>query len=228
MPLESSLPADTRFPSSFWRRTTSTAWRVVASLALLAWIWTILQLVRAAQQGGVAEILPTALVVYLAGLGYLALTAAIASRCDRAIRAGSATPGLLWVGIAHLLVVAAALGVASRGVFARGLLVGLGTALIAWGVVAILAVAVQLISLATRSQRLTGAGPAARFGGALAVACLGCVALLGIGLAYLESRPLPNLPVKPHLPTGLEAGGTPDREGTSATHGETAPQMRDS
>lgn len=199
-------------------------WRVIAGLAVLAGVWTLAQLAWAMRPNGVQELLPTALVIYAGGIGYLTLVAFIALRFDQAIRAGRLQKYSAPLWLAHLIVVVAAIAVAWRGVTARGVLVGLGASLVAWGVVAILALLAEImtrlvgrqLSAATANSEVAKSGPAF---GSLTTACLGCVAVLVLGLAYLESRPLPNLPDKPHVSPGQEAGAS-GAEKQSATHDE--------
>lgn len=224
MPLDTMSNLEAPTSNQPFSRALATVWRVVASLAGLAGIWTLVQLAHAIQAGGVKDLIPSASIIYAAGIGYLALTAIIALRFDRSIRAGRA-PGhspLLW--LAHILVVVSSLSVAWRGISARGILVGLGASLVAWGVVAILALVAEIATWLARNQLATvESAPATstRPVSSMASACLGCVAVLGLSLAYLESRPLPNLPDKPHVPTGLEAGGSVTQE-KSVTHDEPA------
>ncbi len=164
-------------------RALATIWRVVIGLSVLAGVWTLAQVAQAMQAGEFKALLPSALLVYAAGIGYLALTAIIALRSDRSIRAGQA-PGhsrLAW--IAHFLVVGAALLVAGRGESARGVLVGLGASLMAWGVVAILALIAEKLT-----RRASDPSPTADQGlttltshpSSIASACLACVAVLGL------------------------------------------------
>lgn len=203
-------------------RAVATAWRVVASLAVLAALWTVLQSVSAIRAGGSARLLPSALLAYSAGIGYLAATATIALRFDKSIRIRQAVrhSPLFW--IAHAVVVGSAVLLARRGVDARGVLVGLGTALVAWSVVALVALVVEAASwLVRRRPDNPAAATSPRPITSIASACFACAAVLGLGLVYLESRPLPNLPSKHHVPTGLEAESAGSPRDASATREET-------
>jgi hypothetical protein len=114
-------------------------------------------------------------------------------------------------------VIASAIIIAWRGVAARGLLVGLGGALMAWGVVAFLAVVFEAAVLFVGWRLPTAIESDANRllrRARIAPACLACAAALGLGLAFLETRPLPN----------TESPGTTSRSEPASDDGDVARQ----
>lgn len=172
--------------------------RAVIGLTILAGAWTFWQAREASWSTNAAHLWPVAIGVYLAGFAYLAATA---WRTWLAWR-GDAPTNFDLVGlVTHAVVVTSAMVVTVRGVESRGLIVGLGHALTAWGVVAALAGLTEALGFILHVRvgaRITREGWLATTGAI-------CTAIMLLGLLYLETRPLPHLPKKPHVPTGLSA-----------------------
>lgn len=171
--------------------------QAVAVVALLTIVWSLVQALLAARHDGAGPLWPVAFVIYAGGLIYLASLALAAWGTGLPERAsGTTSPryaSLLWV--AHLLVISGWWEVVYRGFTARGWLVGLGESLAAWGVTATVALAVECARwILSRRPTVTAAWrEAGRPRSLPLLLCIAGALLLRLGLAYLETRDLPNL-----------------------------------
>jgi hypothetical protein len=200
-------------------RVTSVVGRAIAGLAAVAALWTGGQFWLARERDSVDGLWLPAIIVYAAGLAYLSVTAATTwqTPARRGGRSSRLSIGSLLLWVAHALVLASAIIVAWRGVASRGVLVGVGGALIAWGVIAVLAGLFELATLFVRGRLISSDLSARDFDEPtvvptalkLATACLAAAVALGLGVAYLETRPLPNLQPLPTMDAAQEPSAAP-------------------